>query len=79
MLQNDWRDSLGSQTANLRCDHEPACLAQAQEIRRLRRENSITILEHPEEEEKQSNHLAGGSVEHRVKNREEHHTVEFED
>ena len=37
-------------------------LAPAQQIRRLRRENSISILEHPEEVEKQSNHLAEGSV-----------------
>ena len=58
----DWLDSLGSQTVTLKCDNEPAILALAQEIRRLRRESSITILEHPEEGEKQSNHLAEGSV-----------------
>ena len=33
----------------LKCDNEPAILALAQEIRRLRRESSITIFEHPEE------------------------------
>ena len=55
----DW---LGSQTVTLKCDDEPAILALAQEIRRLRRESSITIFEHPEEGEKQSNHLAEGSV-----------------
>ena len=49
-------------TVTLKCDNEPAILALAQEIRRLRRESSITILEHPEEGEKQSNHLAEGSV-----------------
>ena len=37
-------------------------LALAQEIPRLRREDSITIFEYPEEGEKQSNHLAEGSV-----------------
>ena len=58
----DWLGSLGSQTVTLKCDNEPAILALAQEIRRLRRESSITILEHPEEGEKQSNHLAEGSV-----------------
>ena len=55
----DW---LGSQTVTLKCDTEPAILALAQEIRRLRRDGSITVFEHPEEEEKQSNHLAEGSV-----------------
>ena len=58
----DWLDSLGSQTVTMKCDNEPAILAQAQEIQRLRRERSITILEHLEEDEKQSNHLAEGSV-----------------
>ena len=43
-------------------DNEPAILASAQEIRSLRREDSITTFEHPEEGEKQSNHLAEGSV-----------------
>ena len=46
----------------MKCDNEPAILALAQVIRRLRREGSITIFEHPEEGEKQSNHLAEGSV-----------------
>ena len=55
-------DSLGSQTVTLKCDNEPAILVFAQEIRRLRREGSITIFEHHEEGEKQSNHLAEGSV-----------------
>ena len=58
----DWLDWLGSQTVTMKCDNEPAILALAQEIRRLRRESSITILEHPEEGEKQSNHLAEGGV-----------------
>ena len=58
----DWLDWLGSQTVTLKCDNEPAILALAQEIRRLRREGSITIFEHPEEGEKQSNHLAEGGV-----------------
>ena len=49
----DWLDSLGS----LKCDNEPAILALAQEIRRLRRESSMTIFEHPKEAEKQSNDL----------------------
>ena len=53
---------MGSQTITLKCDNEPAILTLAQEIRRLRRENSIIILEHSEEGEKQSNHLAEGSV-----------------
>ena len=56
----DWLDWLGSHTVTLKCDSEPATLALAQEIRRLRRESSDTILEHPEEGEKQSNHLAEG-------------------
>ena len=34
----DWLDSLGSQTVTLKCDNEPAILALAQEIWRLRRE-----------------------------------------
>ena len=55
-------DGWGSQTVTLKCGNEPAILALAQEIRRLRRESSITILKHPEEEEKQSNHLAEESV-----------------
>ena len=58
----DWLDWLGSQTVTLKCDNEPSILALAQEIRRLRREGSITIFEHPEEGEKQINHLAEGSV-----------------
>ena len=58
----DWLDSLGSQSVTLKCDNEPAILALAQEIRRLRREGSTTIFEHPEEGEKQRNHLAEGSV-----------------
>ena len=58
----DWLDFFGSQTVTLKCDNEPAILALAQEIRRLRRESSITVFEHPEEGEKQSNHLAEGSV-----------------
>ena len=58
----DWLNSLGSQKVTLKCDNEPAILALAQEIRGLRREGSITIFEHPEEGEKQSNHLAEGSV-----------------
>ena len=49
--------TLGSQTVTLKCDNEPAILAPAQEIRRLRRENSINIFEHVEEGEKQGNHL----------------------
>ena len=36
----DWLDCLGNQTVALKCDNEPAILALAQEIRRLRRENS---------------------------------------
>ena len=47
---------------SLKCDNEPPILALAQEIRRLRRDGSITIFEHPEEGEKQSNHLVEGSV-----------------
>ena len=57
-----WLAWLGSQTVTLKCDNEPAILALAQEIRRLRREDSITIFERTEEGEKQSNHLAKGSV-----------------
>ena len=59
MRVTDWLDCLGSQTATLKCDNEPAILAPAQEIRR---EGSTTIFEHPEEGEKQRNHLAEGSV-----------------
>ena len=55
-------DYLGSQTVTLKCDNKPAILALAQEIRRLRREGSIAIFEHPEEGEKQSNHLAEGNM-----------------
>ena len=58
----DWLDWLVSQTVTLKSDNEPAILALAQEIRRLRRDGSITIFEHPEEGEKQSNHVAEGSV-----------------
>ena len=58
----DWLDLLGSQTVTLKCDNEPAILALVQEIRRLTREGSITIFEQIEEGEKQSNHLAEGSV-----------------
>ena len=58
----DWLDWLGGQTATLKCDNEPAILALVQEIRRPRREGSITIFEHPEEGKKQSNHLADRSV-----------------
>ena len=60
-----WRvgwTALGSQTVTLECDNEPAVLALSQEIRRLRRESSITILKHFEERKKQGNHLAEGSV-----------------
>ena len=68
--------------ATLKCHNEPAILASAQEIRRLRIENSITILEHPEEGEKRSNHLAEGSVDivkGHHQNLDEVHGVEFED
>ena len=58
----DWLAWLGSQTVTLKCDNEPASLALAQEIRRLRRESSTTFLEHPGKGKKQSNHLAEGSV-----------------
>ena len=58
----DWLDDFGSQTVTLKCDKEPAIPALAQEIRRLRREDSITIFEHPEEGKKQSNRLAESSV-----------------
>ena len=47
----DWLDWMGRQTVTLKCDNEPAILALAEEIRRLRRECSITIFEHPEEEQ----------------------------
>ena len=43
----DWLDSLRSQTVTLKCDNEPAILALAQEIQRLRREKtspSLSIL-----------------------------------
>ena len=66
----------------LKCDNEPAILALAQEIRRLRRESSITIFEHPEEGEKQSNHLAEGSVnivKGLIRTFKSRHGVEFED
>ena len=58
----DWLGWLGSQTVTQMCDNEPAILALSQEIRRLRREGSITIFQHLEEGEKQSNHRAEGSV-----------------
>ena len=51
----------GQSNSHLKCDNEPAILAPAQEIRRLRRESSITILEHPGEGEKKSNDLAEGT------------------
>ena len=41
---------------------ERATPKRVAEIRRLRREDSIITLEHPEAREKQSNHLAEGSV-----------------
>ena len=55
----DWLDWLGRQTVTLKCDNEPAILALAQETRRLIRGSSTTVLEHPEEGEKQSNHMKG--------------------
>ena len=58
----DWLDRLGIQTVTLKCDNNPATLAPAQEIRRLRIESSITILQHSEEVEKQGDHLAEASV-----------------
>ena len=54
----DWLDRLGIQTVTLKCDNNPATLAPAQEIRRLRIESSITILQHSEE----GDHLAEASV-----------------
>ena len=78
----DWLDSLGSHTVSLKLDSEPAILALAQEIRRLRREGSITIFVHPEEGEKQSNHLADvgvNMVKGLTRTLEEEHGVEFED
>ena len=53
---------VGRRTVTLKCDNEPAIFPPLQEIRRLRREGSITIFEHPEEGEEQTNHLAEGSV-----------------
>ena len=52
----DWL-SLSSQTATLKCDNESAILALAQEIRRLRQQDSITIFEHPEEGRSRSSTL----------------------
>ena len=52
----DWLGWLGSETVTLKCDNEPAILALAQEIRRLRRDGSITIFEHPEEERSRAEH-----------------------
>ena len=78
----DWLDWLGSQTITLKCDNEPAIIALAQKIGRLRKEDSITIFEHPEEGEKQSNYLAEGSVnivKGLIRNLEEQHGVDFED
>ena len=79
--RGDWLDCFGSQTVTLKCDNEPAILALAQEIRRLRREGSITIFEHPEEWEKQSDHLAEGSVKivKGHQNLQEQHGDEVED
>ena len=51
IAKRDWLDWVGSQTVILKCDNEPAILALAQEIRRLRRESNITIFELPEERE----------------------------
>ena len=53
---------VGQSNSHLKCDNEPAIPALAQEIRRLRREGIITIFEHLEEGEKQSNHLVEGGV-----------------
>ena len=64
-LRSAWRTGwigVGSQTVTLKCDNEPAILALVQKIRTLRRQDSITIFEHPKEGEKQGNHLAEGSV-----------------
>ena len=58
----DWMDSLGSAKVTLKCDNEEAIVALAIEARRMRREGSVTILEHPEEYESQSNHLAESGV-----------------
>ena len=72
----DWLDWLGSQTVTLKCDNEPAILALAQEIRRLRREGSITVFEHPEEERSRATILLRAAAPHQ--NPEEQHGVEFE-
>ena len=81
-VSRDWLDGLGSHTATLKCDSEPAILASGQEIRRSRREDSITIFEHAEEEEKQSKPLRRGQREHREgphQNPAEQHGVKSED
>ena len=57
----DWLDWLRSETVTLKGDMEAAILALAHEIRRLKRDGSITIFEHPQEGKKQSIHLAEGS------------------
>ena len=62
----DWLDSLGSQTATLKCDNEPAIFALAKFIRILRRENSIIIREHPEVGENQNIQLENPEEQHRV-------------
>ena len=54
----DWLDSLGSETVTPKCDSGVAIVALAED----RKEGSTTIVERSEEEEKQSNHLAEGSV-----------------
>ena len=51
----DWLGSLWSQKVTQTCGYEVAISASVDEVRRLRKEGSISILEHLDEGEKQSN------------------------
>ena len=72
----DWLDRWDSQTVNLKCDNEPAILAFAQEIWRLRTKQHHH-LRASEEGEKQSDFLVEGGV-NILTNPEKQHGVEFE-
>ena len=58
-----WMDKLGSKRFTLKLDNEPAIKALAGEVAKKRRmAEAVTLIEHPEEMESQSNAHAEGGV-----------------
>ena len=56
-----WLYGFGSKQVSLKADGEPAIQALKEEVRNLRGQDAITLLDNPEAGEKQSNYAGEGS------------------